>query len=351
MVIDKLTSKERIENLYLGKKLDRVPFMSSATMYAGTLAGLTSEEFFLNQEKSFNAQKLCGELHVCDSSPGFDLPGWIGWDFGSDMHFCQQKNVHIPKLEPRIKSIKDMENLKLPDIKNGYAFKQRLEFYKIAKKNGLSASIPAGSPLELAGEIVEPSILMKWLYKEPNIVHRLLRMTTDYLLKVADIYIKEFGIENCSASSNYPLESNSLISPKLFEKFSYPYILEIHKKFKDKGITNFSIHLCGDHKKNLGYFKDLDLPKRSLISVSEKLNIENVAKTFGDDYIIAGNVPTPIIISGTPQGVFNSSRDIIEKMKYHSGGFILMPSCDLPPNTPPLNLYAMLKATREYGQY
>lgn len=351
MNIDKMTSKERMTNLYLGKKIDRVPFISGATMYSGTLAKLTSKEFYLDQEKSYNAQKVCCEIHCCDGAPGFDLPGWIGWDFGSTLTILEEEYVCVPKLEPAISSISDAQKLSLPDIYNGFAFKERLKFYKIARDNGQSVSIPAGSPLELVGEIVETSLLMKWFYKEPQLVHKLLRLATDYLLKLADFYIDEFGADNCSASSNYPMESNTLISPKLFEKFSLPYITEIHNKYKEKGITNFSIHLCGDHKHNLDYFKDLNLPPRSFISVSEKLDIELVGKVFGPDYIIGGNVPTPILRSGTPEDVFNASKNIIEKMKYHDGGFVLMPSCDLPPDTPPLNLCAMLKAARTFGQY
>ena len=38
-------------------------------------------------------------------------------------------------------------------------------------------------------------------------------------------------------------------------------------------------------------------------------------------------------------------------MKYNEGGFILMPSCDLPINTKPENLKAMLQAARVYGKY
>lgn len=37
MNMDKMSSEERMKNLYNGKRIDRVPFMSSATMYAGKM--------------------------------------------------------------------------------------------------------------------------------------------------------------------------------------------------------------------------------------------------------------------------------------------------------------------------
>ena len=40
--MDRMTSAERMANFYQGKKVDRVPFMSSATMYSGRIMELTS---------------------------------------------------------------------------------------------------------------------------------------------------------------------------------------------------------------------------------------------------------------------------------------------------------------------
>ncbi len=71
-----LTSSARMNGLFSGTCLDRVPFISLATMYAGNLAGLSSESFFLNPQSSFDAQVLCSQLHTCDASPSFNLPGW-----------------------------------------------------------------------------------------------------------------------------------------------------------------------------------------------------------------------------------------------------------------------------------
>lgn len=347
-----LISSERMKGLLNGTYLDRVPFISLATMYAGHLAGLSSEGFFLDPQASFDAQVLCSQLHTCDGSPSFDLPGWTGWDFGGELLFSSAGKIEIPKFKKKaVESIYDAETLDMPDLKKCTGFQKRLEFQRISRKNGLSASIPAGSPLEVVAHIVDTSKLMRWFYKKPELVHRLLRLATNYILSIADCYITEFGAQNCSAFSCYPLESNTVVSPRIFKEFSFPYIFEIHKKLKQKGIKSFGIHLCGDHRLNLEYFKEISLPEKSIISVSEKMDIEHTAKMFGNNYIIGGNIPTNLLICGTQREVFNASKNIVQKMKYHAGGFILMPSCDLPVQTPPLNLYAALKAVTDFGSY
>ena len=57
------------------------------------------------------------------------------------------------------------------------------------------------------------------------------------------------------------------------------------------------------------------------------------------------------LVEGTQEQVYQQSREIIEQMKYNEGGFILMPSCDLPINTKPENLGAMLQAACDFGRY
>jgi len=81
------------------------------------------------------------------------------------------------------------------------------------------------------------------------------------------------------------------------------------------------------------------------------MDIQHVARTFGEEIIIGGNIPTTLLQLGTPEEVLEVSRDILETMKNHPGGFILMPACALPPLTPPVNVFAMLKAVTLYGRY
>ncbi len=347
-----MSSRERINNLINYKTIDRVPFISCATMYSGYIADLTSKEFYFDIEKSFYTQKSTLESINCDGSPHYDLPGWIGLDFGAKFDFQLTKRIKVPTIIDRpIKNLKDIINFKLPNPEECKAFNDRLKFYKIAHKEGLSVSVPAGSPFEISSYLMEPAELLKLTRKDPTAVDYLLKLISIYLLKIADIYIENFGIENCSVSSTYPFESNDLISHKTFESLILPHVVWIHEQLLNKNLTSFSIHLCGDHKYNLPYFKEIPLPDRSSISVDEKINIIDVADTFGEKYVICGNVPTSLLVSGSSNEVYYYTKTLVEVMKHNPGGFILMPSCDLAPNTKPENLNAMYKAAIDYGSY
>ena len=347
-----MDSKTRMNNLYTGKAIDRVPFIASATMFAGRLENLTSEEFYFDVEKSFIAQEKIIKKVGCDGSPCYDLPNGEVLDLGGSLNINKIGSVELPKVDHPIKSIEDALKYELPDIKKGLFLKKRIEFANYAATKGQkSCSISAGSPFTMVGSMVEASLFMKWLIKEKELVHNLLELAVKYLLEAADIFIEEFGVENCSASSNYPFENNDLVSPKVFEKFALPYMLKVHEGLRKRGIENFSIHLCGNQNKNLEFYKELKLKKGSFISSDEKNPLEKVADILGHDNIIAGNVPSALLIGESPKKVYESCVDIIKKMKHNEGGFVLMPSCDLPINAKLDNLKMMHKACVDYGSY
>ncbi|SHI26481.1 uroporphyrinogen decarboxylase family protein [Desulfosporosinus lacus] len=348
-----LTSLERMKALSNKQGLDRVPVNPSVSLHAAAISNMSAREFYLEPEKAFEAQIWAKEFYQYDSAPSYGIPEWSGWDFGGDLQIPSSPRISLPKLTRHaVENPLDLENLRIPDLETAPAFSKMHQFARLARAKGYSVSIPGGSPMGIAGTIVGLDLLLRWLHKEPELVHRVLRLATDYLLQIADQYITEFGPENCSVFSTYPLECQALVSPKIFEKFSLPYVKEICVKLKARGVKKWVFHLCGDHTRNLHLWTEEIRPEvRSTITIGHEMDIQHVARVFGENIIIGGNIPTVLLQTGTPREVLEASRGIIEKMKNHSGGYILMPACALPPLTPPINVFAMVKAVTLYGQY
>ena len=348
-----LSSEERMERLYRGEWIDRVPMFSSATMYAGRQMGLSSEEFYFDMEKSFQAQKKVCEEHRYDDTPCYDLPHGEMLDLGGKLRFARTGSVELPMVEDYpIHSLEEAWDYELPSKEEMKFTRLQIEFLKYAETQGqMGVPISAGSPFTMVGSMMDTDLFMRWIVKEPEVIRRLLKLAIEYLSRSADMLIQEFGLERCAVSSYYPFESNQLISARIFEKFAYPAMMEVHKVFREKGLTNFGIHICGDHNQTLEYFKDLNLEPGSMISSDEKNSMVKVAGVFGEDYLYAGNVSSMLLVQGTTAQVYQQSREIIEAMKFNKAGFILMPSCDLPINTKPENLDAMLQAACDFGKY
>lgn len=350
---EQLTSNERMKRFYAGDTIDRVPMLACATMYAGRIGKLNSNEFYFDIAKAFHAQKNICEIYGYDDTPCYDLPHGEMLDLGGELLIPESERMELPCVKCfAINSIEEAWKYELPPVEKRNFTRKRIEFLKYAKKQGQNGvGISAGSPFTMIGSMVETSLLMRWLVKEPDIVNHLLKIAVQYLSETADLFIQEFGLENCSVSSNYPFESNRLISKKNFEKFAYPSMMEIHQIMREKGLKNFGIHICGSHMKTMEYFKDLELHDRSFISSDEENSLKYVSEILGKDNIYAGNVSSYLLTDGTEKQVYEQAKSIIEDMKYNDGGFILMPSCDLPINAKTNNLQAMLRAAKEVGKY
>lgn len=350
---ERLTSAQRMKALTNREGLDRIPVNAGGGHYAAIISGITLREFFLNPALAFDVQMWAAELHQYDGSPSYGVPGWGGWDFGNALDFPSSPRASFPRIiKKAVEHPSDVEKLEIPDLEKAPAFEKALEFARLARTKGLGVSVAGGSPMGIATSILGPGVLLRWLYKEPDLVHRVLRLSTDYLIKRGNYFIKEFGAENCSVFSTYPMECHAVVSPKVFGKFSLPYVREIHQTFMSQGIKRWRIHLCGDHTRNLPYWiNDIPLMPRTTFTLGHEMDIVETAKRLGDEYIIGGNVPTDLLYSGTPDEVFQVCKSLIEKMKYNPGGFILMPACGLPALTPPVNVHAMVRAGRMLGQY
>ena len=116
------------------------------------------------------------------------------------------------------------------------------------------------------------------------------------------------------------------------------------------GIGTYFIHICGEQNKNLKSWQQMPMTKQTVVSVGREVDLTTAMEAFPEQ-IVAGNVDPTIIQEGRAEEVLEQSRECIEKGKDHKGGYILMAGCDVPPHAPPVNVFQLVKAAREYGRY
>lgn len=353
MHIDKISSKERMNNLFKGKPIDRIPVLSYMEAFAGKVCNYGTKEYYLNPQIAYDCQVITKELFGYDDGPGYDIPSGYIEQFGGEIEYLDNPKLSFPKIKRyAVNSLDEIESLTLPDITTGFLSKRILEFNKILYEKDKNIGVTAGSPLNIAIAIVGPNNLLKWMIKEPNMVHKLLRFATDYILENARVHKEIFKDASIGAGIAAPIESHNVISPKNFEKFSLPYIVEIYNKFTEMNINIQSVHLCGDHKKNISIWKDsVKLKPRTLITLGEEADMVELSKQFGEDFIIGGNLRNKTLQLGKPSDVYNEAKEMILKMKNFKGGYAIAPDCTLSYLTPSANLYAMIKAARDFGSY
>jgi uroporphyrinogen decarboxylase len=74
-----------------------------------------------------------------------------------------------------------------------------------------------------------------------------------------------------------------------------------------------------------------------------------VKKQIGARTCLEGNLdPARVMLQGTPEVVRQKSAELIS-IAGKGGGFILSPGCEVPRDTPPENMLALVEAARDFS--
>ena len=139
----------------------------------------------------------------------------------------------------------------------------------------------------------------------------------------------------------------SLTSPRHYEEFNFPYVAELIAGLKKAG-ARVKYHACGNTKALLPLFAQLGA---DIINLDSLVDLAEAKRVLGDKLCLKGNLdPTRIMLQGTPKTVREAARQCIRSGGVN-GGFILSPGCELPRDTPPENLEALVEAAKTYGRY
>jgi uroporphyrinogen-III decarboxylase len=136
------------------------------------------------------------------------------------------------------------------------------------------------------------------------------------------------------------------MSNKQFGKFYWPSLRRVMMGLVEQGL----VPMCfaeGDYMPRLDVIKEM--PRGTTIWHFETVDMAAAKSIVGKDACIAGNLPSSILCTGTPDLVKERCRQLIETCA-PGGGYILTGGAGIDTGDPE-NLRAMTAAAKEYGVY
>lgn len=343
---DEMTPKERIEAMVNGRAFDRVPCNIFIGDHAASVIGIKVSDLSFSTEKFIEGQLASDKKYGIEStgvSPG--LAG-IAEALGSKLIFPDHGAPYVD--EYAIKDTSDLEKLVVPDPVNGGRFSFVLETAeKLVERLGknIPVSVEVPGPFTSAGNLMNIGKFLRDTRKNPEFVHRVLRLVTDTTIA----FIKETAKLDVSIGIAEPSASGTLISQSMFREFTLPYLKEIVDATKAIGKSSPYLHICGNTQKIWSLMADTGAQSLSLDSV---IDLEQAKKTVGDRVILIGNVkPTETMYLGKPEDVQRDVKECLRKAYDNPKGYVLALGCGFPIDTPPENIYALRKAAIKYGKY
>ncbi len=131
----------------------------------------------------------------------------------------------------------------------------------------------------------------------------------------------------------------TLIPPDLYREVVLPAEKEVFDRFKELGVVRL-LHQCGNIS---GQFPLYPRTGADGISLDAGVNLGEAYEQYSGHTVTAGNVDViKSVFGGDPATMCDAVNASLSSIPDPFRGFILMPSCDLPPDTPLGNVKAFL---------
>ena len=203
----------------------------------------------------------------------------------------------------------------------------------------------AGAPFDTLADMLRgtPGISVD-MFRQPEKIIEYVEAITPQMIEQA---IRMADNLDCPVVS-MPLHKGDdvFMSDKQFEKFYWPTYRKMLLSMIDEGLVPFPF---AEGKYNHRLKQIADMPKSGVVWYFDQTDMKEAKKILGNVSCIVGNVPSSIIITGTPQQVKESCRKLIEVCA-PGGGYILSGGAGIDKGDAD-NLHAMMQAAEEYGKY
>lgn len=203
----------------------------------------------------------------------------------------------------------------------------------------------AKAPFDTIGDTLRGTqgILMD-MFKRPAKIHEAMDRIVPLAIKSAVDMTNTTGVPMVLM----PLHkgADSFMSVKQYNTFYWPTFKQVIMGMVNEGIVPI-LFAEGSYNNRLDIIGDF--PKGSVAWYFDQTDIVKAKKVIGDTCCIMGNVPTSLMMTGTPAEVKEHCRKLIEECA-PGGGYILAGGANLDEGSPE-NMRAMMAAAQEYGVY
>jgi len=339
-----MTSYERYLAVCELREPDRVPVSPLIMTFAARLAGIPYGDYCRYGELLAQAQLACIRRFGYDSvnvtSDAVREAETVG-----ALVFWQEDEVPGAGEEPLIKGREDLKRLRLPDPLGHNRMHEQIKALKILRQELGDDEVVYGwveAPFQESAMLRNINYFMVDIIENPALVHELMRFSLEMELV--------FGLAQIEAGARFIGVGDavaSLTSPRHYEEFNFPYVAELIAGLKKAG-ARVKYHACGNSRALLPLFAQLEA---DIINLDTLVDLAEAKRVLGHRMCLKGKLdPTRVLLQGTPDTVRAAARQCLRDAG-EGGGFILSPGCEVPRDTPPENLAALVNAAKTYGRY
>jgi len=334
-----MTPKERMGNFLSGKPVDRVPCVPLILNHAARVIGVPISEHATNGSTMGRAHVAAWRRYRQDLVTIFSDTGILSEALGTRLHFPPDD---VPRFKaPAVADPSDAGKLTRVDPRRAGRLPVYLEAIRhcVSEVGGdVFVSCCISAPFSTAAALRGTAVFARDLYKNPGLAHDLLEKGLELIEDLSAAIIEAGGIPVLVD----PVASGSVISRKSYEEFAHPYTARAFARIAALGSVPI-LHICG----RTSTIIDLMASSGAAALSVDLISLAEAKARVGNSVCLMGNVrPAETLLGGTPDDVRREAAQCLADCADSPRGFILATGCEVPIETPPANIHALIETAR-----
>ena len=335
-----MNSRERILAVLEGRPADSLPAMPITMMFAADQIGAKYLDYATDYRVLAEAQIHVAKVFDIDHVSVISDPGCEADAVGATLKYFPNQPPAIDEDNALLKDTGKLAHLALPDPKSSQRMRNRAQAVSLLKQKVGNEKLVEGwieGPCAEAADLRGINNLMLDFCDAPIFVTSLfefvIKMELDFAFYQVDLGADLMGIGDAAAS---------LVGPRLYKQFVWPYEKKLIDALHARGIKT-RLHICGNTRLILQGMGELHC---SMVDLDYPSPVAEGRAKMGPEQVLLGNIdPVRVLRNGTPDSVYTA---IGECHRQAGERFIVGAGCEVPRDTSPENVEAMIRYAREH---
>ncbi len=332
-----MNGRERCFALIAGLPVDSLSLMPITMLFAADQIGVPYGRYALDCRVLVEAQLLVSELFDFDHVSAITETREAR-DCGAAIRYFENQPYAIDESRALLADKLALGSLEPVDPEAGAAMRDRVEAIRMLRRAVGDSKIVEGwveGPCGAAADLRGINTLMLDFYDDPAFVRELFEFVVDLGLR--------FGRKQVEAGADVigiGDPAASLIGPRLYREFVWPYERRLAAGLRDAG-ARVRLHICG---KTTAILPDLARLVCDIVDIDSAVPIAAARERLGPDQVLLGGLdPVRVLQQGTPADV---TQALETSWRAAGPAYIVGAGCEIPRGTPAENVRVMADFAR-----
>ncbi len=303
--------------------------MMFAANRIGAPYGKYATDYRVLAEGQLRTTEEFGFDHVsCVSDPAREAA-----DCGAVVQYFDNQPPAVEEAQALLADKTVLMRLKKPDPLGGGRMHDRVKAAALLRQSVGNDKMVEGwieGPCAQAADLRGINRLMTDFFDDPPFVRDLfefvLEMELDFARAQLEAGAELIGMGDAAAS---------LVGPRIYREFVLPYERKQIEALHAMG-AKVRLHICGNIRRILAEIGTLGC---EMVDIDWMVPLDDARREMGPQQVLSGNIdPVKVLRNGTPESI---AAALAECRRQAGEGYIVAAGCEIPRDTPPVNVLAM----------